>query len=77
MKIVFENFDKGNLIKCKKIIENILNSDTEEMEFTEENLKKAKGIIDDYYDLKTQLLIWTSAQIKVVSSDGTELTRMF
>ncbi len=48
------------------------------MELTEENLKKAHDIVDKMITLRNILLMrLSSGTIKIVSSDGTELTRMF
>lgn len=78
MKIKFENIDVENLKKIRELINDIIETDKNEMELTEENLKKAHDIVDKMITLRNILLMrLKSGTIKIVSSDGTELTRMF
>lgn len=77
MKIKFKDFDKEELIKFKELIDKILNEDLEDMELTEENLIKAEKIVNLINSIRSKQVFSSSAHIKIVSSDGTELTTMY
>lgn len=77
MKIKFKDFDKEELIKFKELIDKILNEDLEDMELTEENLIKAEKIVNLINSIRSKQMFSSSAHIKIVSSDGTELTTMY
>lgn len=77
MKIKFKDFDKEELIKFKELIDKILNEDLEDMELTEENLIKAEKIVKLINSIRSKQVFSSSAHIKIVSSDGTELTTMY
>lgn len=77
MKIKFADFDKEELIKFKELIDKILNEDLEDMELTEENLIKAERIVNLINSIRSKQVFSSSAHIKIVSSDGTELTTMY
>ena len=77
MEIKFKDFDKEELIKFKELIDKILNEDLEDMELTEENLIKAEKIVNLINSIRSKQVLSSSAHIKIVSSDGTELTTMY
>lgn len=77
MKIKFKDFDKEELIKFKELIDKILNEDLEDMELTEENLIKAEKIVNLINSIRSKQMFSSSAHIKIVSSDGTELITMY
>ncbi len=76
-KIRLINFKKEELIKRKKLIEELLslNIDIEhiELDLNEENIKKAKGITSKYQEIISDN--WCNKPIKIVvaNSDGEEI----
>ena len=48
MEIVFQNINKENLEKRKKLIEELLKEDFSNMELNQENLLKAKELTGKY-----------------------------
>ena len=74
MKIKIENNDKEILKNLKQLINEALNLDSEELELTEENLQNAKRIKDKLNEIITLQFRYRGINIKIVNSDGTELT---
>ena len=72
MKIKIKIFDEEKLKETREAIKKLdnMNLQDTELELTEENLKKAKEI----KDLCSKG--WFRTEIKIVSSDGTELTKL-
>lgn len=68
MKIKIQNFSKENLIERKKIIDELINLNIEDMEFNENNLEKAKDIIEKYTRATTDNWNYKSAKILVANS---------
>lgn len=73
MKIGIDNRNLETLEEMKKIIDEILDANFKDMDCTEENLKKAKEIIKKSTELNL-VQAHFRVNIKIVDSDGTELT---
>ena len=76
MKIKFKDINREELETLKNNLEEIMSMDFNEMELTEENLKKAKCIKDKVNSLHRFQYNFSGTEIIIVSPDGTELTRM-
>lgn len=68
MKIKIQNFSKENLTERKKLIDELINLNIEDMEFNENNLEKAKDIIEKYTKVTTDNWNYKSAKILVANS---------
>lgn len=77
MKIKFKDINREELETLKNNLEEIMSMDFNEMELTEENLKKAKCIKDKVNSLRRFQYNFSGTEIIIVSTDGTELTRMY
>lgn len=73
MKIVFQNINKENLEKRKKMIEELLQEDFSNMELNQENLLKAKELAEKYKEAVSDDWSNRPVQIVIANSDGTEL----
>lgn len=73
MEIVFQNINKENLEKRKKIIEELLKEDFSNMELNQENLLKAKELAEKYKEAVSDDWSNRQAQIVIANSEGTEL----
>lgn len=73
MKIKIEIENTERIKEAKNALDEIIsmNLENKEMELTEENLKRAKEIKDICSKG------WVRAEIKIVSTAGTELTKLF
>ena len=71
MKIILDKRSINELNILKKEIEDILSINDKELELTDENLKTIKDIKHKIFELRVHR---PSVDIKIVSSDGTELT---
>lgn len=73
MKIVFQNINKENLEKRKKMIKELLQEDFSNMELNQENLLKAKELAEKYKEAVSDDWSNRPVQIVIANSDGTEL----
>lgn len=73
MKIVFQNINKENLKKRKKLIEELLKEDFSNMELNQENLSKAKELTKKYTEAVSDDWSNRPVQIVIANSEGTEL----
>ena len=73
MEIVFQNINKENLEKRKKLIKELLKEDFSNMELNQENLLKAKELAEKYKEAVSD--DWSNRPVHIViaNSDGTEL----
>lgn len=76
MKIVFKTKNLNKLAEIKDVIDEILNINFEELELTEENIKKAISIQEKIKDIKKLYWDFEGVDIKIISSEGTELTKI-
>lgn len=76
MKIKFKNINRKELEALKNNLEEVMRIDFNEMDFTEENLKKAESIKNKVNSLHTFQYNFRGTEIIIVSPDGTELTRI-
>lgn len=74
MKIEVDNIHIKKLKELKENIEKLLSIDFEEMEVTEDNIKKVKEILSEINATGKSEFYYGRLYIKIVSSDGTELT---
>lgn len=74
MKIKFVNIDKKKLERMKKAIELLLDFDGKEMEFTEENFKKAMSVKLLINEVKREARSDSDTFIKIVNPGGTGFT---
>lgn len=74
MKIKISNHHISNLKDLKEDIEELLSMNFENMEVTEDNIKKVKEISRKINSIGKSEFHFGSLYIKIVSSDGTELT---
>ena len=68
--------DKKELKEIKKAIDSLIKIELNEMDLTEENLKKAKEIQQRSRDIVSKCWKYKDIEIKIVSSKGKELTRI-
>ena len=73
MEIKFENINKRNLEKRKKLIEKLLEEDFSSMEFNQENLLKAKELAKKYKEATSDDWSTRPVEIIIANSKGTEL----
>lgn len=73
MEIVFQNINKENLEKRKKLIEELLKEDFSNMKLNQENLLKAKELTGKYKEAVSDDWSNRPVQIVIANSDGTEL----
>lgn len=73
MEIRFENINKEDLERRKKLIEELLQEDFSKKELNQENLLKAKEIVNKYKEAVSDN--WNNKPVKIIiaNSDGTEL----
>lgn len=76
MKIAFELKNLNKLSKMKEAIDEILNINFEELELTEENIKKAISIKEKIKGIKKLYWDFEGIDVKIISSEGTELTKI-
>lgn len=76
MKIKIESNDKTTLNDLKQLIDEALKIDSEEWELSEENLQKAKRIKDKINQIIMLQFRYKGIDIKIVNSDGAELTKI-
>lgn len=74
MKIKYVNFNKKKLKNLKKVIDILLDLSESEVDFTEDNIKRAIEIKTLVNNIKQEARFDSDTYIKIVSSDGTELT---
>lgn len=77
MKIIFENKNLNELKNIKETIDEVLKIDFKELEVTEENIKKAKEIERKVKSISKLYWNFKSVEAKIISSDGTELTKIY
>lgn len=73
MEIVFQNINKENLEKRKKLIEELLKEDFSNMKLNQENLLNAKELAEKYKEAVSDDWSNRPVQIVIANSDGTEL----
>lgn len=76
MKIIFENENLKELEKLKEAINEILEINLKELELTEENIKKAKAIKEKSKNITKLYWDFKGINAKIISSEGTELTKI-
>ena len=76
MKIKIESNDKTTLNDLKQLIDEALKINSEEWELSEENLQKAKRIKDKINQIIMLQFRYKGIDIKIVNSDGAELTKI-
>lgn len=76
MKIQISNRQKEQLKELESEIRELLNVFEEDVDFTEENAKKIKQILRKIDVTGSYLFKVGRIYIKIVSSDGTELTNL-
>lgn len=70
MIIKIKNFNKENLIERKKLIEELLDTSTEDMQLNEENIKKVNDIIKKYNEVTTTDFKYKAINVLVANDDG-------
>lgn len=73
MEIRFQNINKKDLEKRKKLIEELLQEDFSKKELNQENLLKAKEIAKKYKEAVSDDWSNRPMQITIANSDGAEL----
>lgn len=73
MEIRFENINKEDLERRKKLIEELLQEDFSKKELNQENLLKAKEIENKYKEAVSDNWNNRPVKITIANSDGTEL----
>lgn len=68
MKIKMINFDRIELIERKRLIDELLEIDTGDMEFNEKNLERAKEIVTKYNKATTDN--WNNKQPKILVANS-------
>ena len=76
MKLIIDKRNLEQLQKLKESIENLLEISSEDIEFTEENFKKIKEMVDNINILGASGFKFGKLYIKIVSSDGTKFTNI-
>lgn len=73
MEIRFQNINKEDLERRKKLIEELLKEDFSKKELNQENLLKAKESINKYKEAVSDN--WNNGPVKIIiaNSDGAEL----
>lgn len=74
MKIKISNMNKKQLEDLKVLIDEILNTNFEDMDLNEANLKKIKNLKQKADMIANIQYRYRGLDIKIVNSDGTELT---
>lgn len=76
MKIVINETKINGLKELKENIEELFESYVDNMEFTEENLKKISELVDKVNSSGLKQFNYGLMKVEIVSSDGTKLTIM-
>lgn len=77
MKIKFDTSNIKELQKLKILIDELLDTDLKDMEFSKENMKKAKNISEKSKLINQLQYRFRGIDAKLVSPDGTELTKIY
>lgn len=77
MKIKFDTSNIKELQELKILVDELLDTDLKDMEFSEENMKKAKNICEKSKFINQLQYRFRGIDAKLVSPDGTELTKIY